>query len=135
MRVKQEFEQKWQTVCNIVNMRHRVTKESQSLYCIDVESKENNQNIYDIKKLGKTIIIGKVPRKKNTIVYYMIYQKIHKNDAPLIPVVSPIGSPSYGLAKHLTRLLQPRIGLTEPFVRDSAHFLQNTSEVLVFLPR
>ena len=33
--------------------------------------------------------------------------KIHKEDVPLRPIVSAIGSPTYTLAKHLTGLLKP----------------------------
>lgn len=66
--IKQELEQQGHAVRNIVNIRHRVTKEPLSLFCIELEPKDNNKHIYDIKKLGNTIITVEAPRKKNTIV-------------------------------------------------------------------
>ena len=39
--------------------------------------------------------------------------KIHKPDAPLRPIVSCIGSPSYQLSKHITSILTPLTGQTE----------------------
>ncbi|KAK9874835.1 hypothetical protein WA026_005651 [Henosepilachna vigintioctopunctata] len=50
--------------------------------------------------------------------------KIHKPDVPLRPIVSAIGSPTYNLAKHLTRLLQPHVGQSVTFIKDSSHFIE-----------
>ncbi|ERL94967.1 hypothetical protein D910_12239 [Dendroctonus ponderosae] len=57
--------------------------------------------------------------KKNQKHYGL--PKIHKSDVPLRPIVSAIGSPTYDIAKYLTRL---KIGKTGSFIKDSSHFAQ-----------
>ncbi|KAL0842148.1 hypothetical protein ABMA28_014324, partial [Loxostege sticticalis] len=48
--------------------------------------------------------------------------KIHKSNIPLRPIVSQIDSPTYDLAKHVAGVLQPLVGKTPSFVKDSFHF-------------
>ena len=48
--------------------------------------------------------------------------KNHKLDVPLRPIVSNIGSPTYGLAKHMRDLIAPLAGKTFAYVRNSKHF-------------
>ena len=55
----------------------------------------------------------------------MAYQKFVDN-VPLRPIVSAIG-----LAKHLTFLLQPYIGQTETYVRDSTHFISKIKDLVL----
>jgi hypothetical protein len=50
--------------------------------------------------------------------------KIHKDGVPLKPIVSTIGSPTYGLAKHLAGLLGSHLGLTSHHVKNSEDFAQ-----------
>ena len=47
--------------------------------------------------------------------------KIHKKDIPLRPIVSSIGSVTYGMAKELARILKPLVGW-------SIHHVNNTKE-------
>ena len=47
--------------------------------------------------------------------------KIHKKDIPLRPIVSSIGSVTYGVAKELARILKPLVG-------KSSHHVNNTKE-------
>ena len=47
--------------------------------------------------------------------------KIHKEDAPLRPIVSSIGSVTYGVAKELSRILKP-------LVSNSIHHVNNSKE-------
>ena len=47
--------------------------------------------------------------------------KIHKKDIPLRPIVSFIGSVTYGVAKALARILKPCVG-------KSSHHVNNTRE-------
>jgi len=49
--------------------------------------------------------------------------KIHKPDVPLRPIVSAKGGHTYKIAKYLTTLLQPKLGNTDSFIKDSAHFV------------
>ena len=48
--------------------------------------------------------------------------KIHKDNNPLRPIVSTIGSPTYRLAKQLARTLSPLAGKGDSFVKNSTHF-------------
>ena len=45
--------------------------------------------------------------------------KIHKPEVPLRPIVSSIDSPTYNLAKFLTRIISTLSGKTSTFVKDS----------------
>ena len=49
--------------------------------------------------------------------------EIHKPDRPLRPIVSSRGSPTYNLAKHLTKLLHPLVGKMPHHVPNSAGFI------------
>lgn len=55
--------------------------------------------------------------------------KVHKPNVPLRPIVSAINSPTYRLAKYLTRLLQPFVGQTESFIKNSAHFVEKLGNI------
>lgn len=57
--------------------------------------------------------------------------KIHKEGAPLRPVVSQISSPTYDLAKYMAKKLSPLIGRTTSFVRDSSHFVEIIKDLRV----
>ena len=52
------------------------------------------------------------------------FPKIHKPDVPLRPIVSSIGSPTYGLSRHMTDLITPLAGRTSSYVRNSKHFVE-----------
>ena len=43
----------------------------------------------------------------------------NKNGALLRPIVNTIFSPTFGLAKFLTKLLKPLVGRTNSFIKDS----------------
>ena len=49
--------------------------------------------------------------------------KIHKEGVPLRPIVSAIGSPTYNLAKYLTGILSPFVGVCEHHIKNSSHFV------------
>ena len=49
--------------------------------------------------------------------------KIHKEDIPMRPIVSTINSPSYKVAKELTRILTPLAGHTVYTVKNSTAFV------------
>ncbi|XP_046399906.1 uncharacterized protein LOC124166418 [Ischnura elegans] len=51
--------------------------------------------------------------------------------APLRPIVSAIGSPTYDLARHLVGILSPYVGLCEHHIKNSAEFVQTLSEIHV----
>ncbi|XP_046400869.1 uncharacterized protein LOC124167115 [Ischnura elegans] len=49
--------------------------------------------------------------------------KIHKEGTPLRPIVSAINSPKYYVAKYLTGILTPFLGLSEHHVKNSLEFV------------
>ena len=55
--------------------------------------------------------------------------KIHKENIPLRPIVSTIGSPTYLLANALARILTPREGGTRTQVKNSAEFVRRVKEL------
>ena len=50
--------------------------------------------------------------------------KIHKEEIPLRPIVSTIGSPCYLVAKHLARILTPLVGQRDSHIKNSEQFVQ-----------
>jgi len=66
--IQAELETLGHKVRNVLNIRHRVTKESLPLYFVDLEHHDNNKSIYDLKFLCNMKIIVEAPRKKNHTV-------------------------------------------------------------------
>ena len=50
--------------------------------------------------------------------------KVHKENTPLRPIVSSIGSVSYGVAKEVARIIKPLVGATEYHVNNSMEFTE-----------
>ena len=48
--------------------------------------------------------------------------KIHKKNMPLRPIVSSIGSVTYGVAKELARVIKPLMGNSEHHVNNTKQF-------------
>ncbi|XP_046397683.1 uncharacterized protein LOC124164403 [Ischnura elegans] len=57
--------------------------------------------------------------------------KIHKEGVPLRPIVSAISSPTYNLAKYLTGILAPHVGVSEHHVKKSLEFVETIKEIRV----
>jgi len=57
------------------------------------------------------------------------FLKIHKEGVPLRPIVNTIGGLTYLLAKYLASNLNPLVGLTESFVKDSSSFVNELRDV------
>ena len=55
--------------------------------------------------------------------------KIHKPEVPWRPIVSSIDSPTYNLAKFLTRIISSLLGKTSTFVKDSGDFVEKTRSI------
>lgn len=50
--------------------------------------------------------------------------KIHDEGSPIRPVVSTSCSPTYQLAKYITKVLQQYIGITNSFAKSSEYFVE-----------
>ncbi|XP_071444026.1 uncharacterized protein [Hetaerina americana] len=57
--------------------------------------------------------------------------KVHKEGVPLRPIVSQIDGPTYRLSKYLAQSLQPYVGQTSSFVRDSTHFIEILKKITI----
>jgi hypothetical protein len=51
--------------------------------------------------------------------------KVHKNGTPLRPIVSSIGTITYGCAQYLAKVLSPLVGKTAYHVKNSKDFVEN----------
>ena len=80
-----------------------------------------------LKKEDHWMVMEKAPR---TPVLYGL-PKIHKPGAPLRPIVSTIGGPTYKLAQFLSKKLQPLTGKTTSFIKDSPHFIELIKDVRI----
>ena len=54
--------------------------------------------------------------------------KIHKPNIPLRLIVCTINSPTYEVAKMIAKILTPLTGHTNSYIRDSAHFVEESKE-------
>jgi hypothetical protein len=63
-----ELEKQGHKVRNILNVKHRATKETLPQFFIDLEPKENNKTIYDMEFLCNMKITVEAPRQKKHIV-------------------------------------------------------------------
>ena len=55
--------------------------------------------------------------------------KVHKENTPLRPIVSGIGSVSYGVAKEVARIIKPLVGSTEHHVNNSKEFIEEIKKM------
>ena len=55
--------------------------------------------------------------------------KVHKENSPLRPIVSSIGSVSYGVAKEIARIIKPLVGSTEHHVNNSMEFTEEIKKM------
>ena len=55
--------------------------------------------------------------------------KIHKEDVPLRPIVSSIGSVTYGVTKELSRILKPLVGNSSHHVNNSQEFAEEIRNI------
>lgn len=66
--IKDELLKNGHTVRNIVNIRHRVSKEPLPMFFVDLEPNINNKDIYKLEFLQNTKIRVEAPRIKNSII-------------------------------------------------------------------
>jgi hypothetical protein len=64
-----ELEEQAHKVRNILNVKHRTTKEPLFLFFIDLEPNENNKDIYDIKFVCNMKITVESPKQGNHIAH------------------------------------------------------------------
>ena len=78
-----------------------------------------NLNIFfkNAKYINKVLFDRLKPSNTKAPRFYGL-PKIHKPDMPLRPIVSTIGSPTYSLAKFVTKIISPLTGQTVAHVLD-----------------
>ena len=55
--------------------------------------------------------------------------QIQKQNTPLRPTVSSIGSVTYGVAKEIARIIKPLVGSTEHHVNNSKEFIEEIKKI------
>lgn len=66
--IKDEIEKHGHTVRNIVNIRHRATKDPLPLFAVDLEPKSNNQEIMNIQFIDRIRVNFEAPYTKKEVV-------------------------------------------------------------------
>ncbi|XP_074029242.1 uncharacterized protein [Leptinotarsa decemlineata] len=65
-----------------------------------------------------------IPREKSSKCPKLYgLPKVHKEGAPLRPIVSSVGSPVHQLAKHVAHVLQPHAEKVDSYVRNADHLI------------
>ena len=57
--------------------------------------------------------------------------KVHKPNMPLRPIVSSVGTITYGCARYLATVLTPLVGRTKHHVMNSAEFIKEVKSLRV----
>ena len=93
--------------------------------------KDKNIVILPADKGNATVVLNKDNhnQKMNDLLNNASYKRLRNNptskvDTPLRSIVSSIDSPTYKLVKHLTNILQPLVGTTSSYVKDSEDFVK-----------
>ena len=68
--ITEELRRQEHTVCNIINIRHRVHKDPLSMVYVDLEPQHNNKDIYYLQYLSNMKIMAEPPNKNRTIIQY-----------------------------------------------------------------
>ena len=94
-------------------------------------------------KLANTMKEWKRTKTISDALYYRIYPtsetvpkfyglpNVHKNNVPLSPIVSSIGSITYKTAKFLSNVLSPLVGKTYFFLKNSTQFVKKIKKLEV----
>ena len=61
--------------------------------------------------------------------------KVHKQDKPLRPIVSSIGSITYEYARYLAKILGPLVGRTENHIKNSTDFVRKIQDLEIPPPK
>jgi len=66
--IKEELRKEGHTVRNIMNIKHKQTKDPLSLFFVDLEPQANNKEIFNLQFLGNIKITTEAPHKNRNIV-------------------------------------------------------------------
>jgi len=72
--IKEELQKEGHTVRNIMNIKHKQTKDPLSLFFVDLEPQANNKAIFSLKFLDNTKITTEAPHKNRNIVQCQRWQ-------------------------------------------------------------
>ena len=102
----------------------------------DPTSKFKGKITTALKKLQKEEVLDRAtylklyPTTEQPPAFYGL-PKVHKQGAPLRPIVSSIGSVTYELASFLAKILGPLVGKSEHHVQNSADFVNKIKDIRV----
>jgi hypothetical protein len=114
---KNDYEEKMQDAL----IKQKVQKIPKDL--TDYESRKVVKVLKKIEELGELTRVERLRLTESAprcpVVYGM--PKLHKEGTPLRVIFSFCGSPTYLIARLMSKILQPLHGKSESFVRDSSH--------------
>src|SRR5579859_3284631 len=117
-----EYDQK---ISDLINTDQYVKIKSDRTACVERNIKK------ELNKIKKDIpeeLFNRLNPNNSVPPHIYGLPKIHKQGNPLRPIVSCIDSPCHKLAKYLTEVLNPLVGNTSSFVKDSKHLVDILQE-------
>ncbi len=83
-----------------------------------------HQKLLDLMKIGELDkeLYKKLNPTNSCLSCMYRLPKIHKDNVPLRPIISIIGSATYDLAKYLAKIISPLVGQTSSYVKNFSSF-------------
>jgi len=88
----------------------------------------NEHEIVEAKQLKRSTYENIVPCGSRSGIMYGL-PKIHKQGAPLRPIISACGTYNYKLAKHLDQILKPLMTTENYIIKDTFDFVNKVSKL------
>ena len=92
---------------------------------------EFHQNIREIFEDNQQLI-NKFKQSSSSLSYLYGVIKTHKDDYPVRPIISTVGSVQYSLSKFLVNLLQPLVGnISNSHITNSVEFVTKAKDISI----
>ena len=117
---REEYTRKMKLILNDAD-KYRIVKCDPTLKI----ERETTKSLKHLRKEGyidDRLCDSLTPRYSERLQMYGL-PKVHKDGVPMRPIVSCIGSQTYGLAKDLARILTPLSGQTKYTIMNSTKFV------------
>ena len=118
---KENYEKKMATLVSSEDYEKLKSDPTKSIENKVVAVLKKSGEFDNIKRRQLTPQYSKAPH-----IYGLV--KIHKANYPIRPIVSSIGSPCQKLAKYVVQLLNPLVGNTPTFIKNSEQFIESFSD-------
>ena len=124
---KTDYQQKVNTLLSDTNTYEPLKRDPSNNY---------KQKVIDsLQELEKDGVIDKSryfrPYPGVSVPKFYGLPKIHKNGAPLRPIVSSVDSVTYNVAKHLAYIIGPLVGKSQHHIKNSQDFVDKLKDLRV----